>query len=130
MTRASEGLSTMLTADADDESVNAGTVGDWLLALQPSPPRALAVRLSELLAPYLKLPAQQAADSCLEAGEQLLDTLLASGSTSRGSALDLLAVDALVTYAFQATADDPRRLESRAARAMARIAALPGAVRD
>lgn len=109
------------------ESVSAGTVGDWLLALEPSPPRALASRLAEVLAPYLKLPEEQAAESCLEAGERLLDTLLASGSTSRGTALDLLAVDALVTYAFQATADDPRQLESRAARAMARIAALPGA---
>jgi len=106
-------------------SVGADTVGGWLQALQPSPPRALASRLSELLAPYLTRPCEQAAESCLEAGERLLDTLLASGSTSRGSALDLLAVDALVTYAFQATADDPRQLEARAARAMARIAALP-----
>jgi hypothetical protein len=54
--------------------------------------------------------------------------LLASGSTSRATALDLLAVDALVTYAFQAGADDPARLEERAARAMARIALLPAAL--
>jgi hypothetical protein len=130
MARATEGLSTVLSDEPVQEPLSASTVGEWLLALQPSPPRALALRLSELLAPYLKLPADEAPEACLEAGERLLDTLLASGSTSRNSALDLLAVDALVTYAFQATADDPRRLESRAARAMARIAALPGAVRD
>jgi len=65
-------------------------------------------------------------EACLEAGERLLDELLVSGSTSRGTALDLLAVDALVTYAFQAAADSPDRLEARAARAMARIASLPG----
>ena len=110
------------------ESVRAGTVGDWLLALEPTPPRALASRLSEVLAPYLALSSDHVADACLEAGEHLLDTLLASGSTSRGSALDLLAVDALVTYAFQAAADNPQQLEPRAARAMARIAELPGTV--
>ena len=130
MARATERLETGLGAEHGVESVSATTVGEWLLALQPSPPRALALRLSELLAPYLQLPGDEAPEACLEAGERLLDTLLTSGSTSRGSALDLLAVDALVTYAFQATADDPRRLESRAARAMARIAALPGVVRD
>ena len=67
-------------------------------------------------------------EACLEAGESLLDSLIASGSTSRATALDLLAVDALVTYAFQAGADDPARLEERAARAMARIALLPAAL--
>lgn len=112
------------------DSVSAGTVGDWLLALQPTPPRALALRLSELLAPYLAMSADRVPEVCLDAGERLLDALLTSGSTSRGSALDLLAVDALVTYAFQAAADDPQQLEPRAARAMARIAQLPVTVGD
>jgi hypothetical protein len=102
-----------------------GTVGAWLATLQPAPPSALAARLEELLGPYLALSADRVPDACLEAGERLLDTLLSSGSTSRGTALDLLAVDALVTYAFQAAADTPEQLEGRAARAMQRIAALP-----
>jgi hypothetical protein len=106
-----------------------GTVGAWLSTLQPAPPSALAARLEELLGPYLALSADRVPDACLEAGEQLLDTLLSSGSTSRGTALDLLAVDALVTYAFQAAADAPEQLESRAARAMQRIAALPAPTR-
>jgi hypothetical protein len=65
---------------------------------------------------------------CLDAGERLLDALLNAGTTSRATALDLLAVDALITYAFQAAADDPARLEQRAAMAMARIAALPASL--
>ncbi len=101
------------------------TVGAWLAALQPTPPPALVTRLAELLAPYQEQPVARVPDVCLEAGEQLLDALLSSGSTSRGTALDLLAVDALVTYAFQAGADEPQQLEVRAARAMQRIAALP-----
>lgn len=102
------------------------TVGEWVAAIDPRPPVALAERLGVLLAPFAMRSIDLLPESCLEAGEQLLDELLASGSTSRGTALDLLAVDALVTYAFQEAAHDPVRLEARAARAMARIAALPG----
>jgi len=101
------------------------TVGTWLATLTPPPPAALRARLDELLAPYRGQPVSQVPDACLEAGEHLLRELLASGSTSRGTALDLLAVDSLITYAFQATADVPEQLEVRAARAMERIAALP-----
>jgi hypothetical protein len=111
-----------LAKDVEPET----TVGDWLTALQPPPPPALFARLSTVLAAYVDLPQSQVPESCLAAGEQLLDELLASGSTSRGSALDLLAVDALVTYAFESAADAPSLLEARAARAMSRLAALPG----
>ncbi len=102
------------------------TVGDWLAALQPAPPPALAERLKLALAHVAAQAVDRVPEACLDAGEHLMDELLATGSTTRGSALDLLAVDALVTYAFQAAADSPERLEARAARAMARIAALPG----
>lgn len=102
------------------------SVGDWLASLQPSPPPALFERLQVALADYAGLPKDRVPESCLAAGEELLDRLLASGSTSRGSALDLLTVDALVTYAFESAADVPAALEARAARAMARIAAVPG----
>ena len=113
----------MRTADLPHST--RGSVGDWFAALQPAPPRALGLRLAQLLEPYANLPEHELPESCLAAGEQLLEGLLISGSTSRATALDLLAVDALITYAFQAAADDPARIESRAARAMERIAALP-----
>ena len=104
----------------------AATVGGWIASVEPRPPAALAARLEGLLQPYANDPAESAPEACLAAGERLLDALLNSGSTSRGTALDLLAVDALVTYAFQAAADAPDRLEARAARAMARIASITG----
>jgi hypothetical protein len=94
--------------------------------MEPRPPAALAQHLEGLLAPFASQPSERVPEVCLEVGERLLDSLLCSGSTSRGTALDLLAVDALVTYAFEAAADAPELIESRAARAMARIAALPG----
>ena len=105
------------------------TVGAWMARLEPAPPPALHHRLQELVATDAERPVHEVPEACLDAGERLLDTLLASGSTSRATALDLLAVDALITYAFQAAADAPARLEERVARAMVRIAALPGAMR-
>jgi hypothetical protein len=104
------------------------TVGGWFDALTPAPPEGLRVRLSALLQPFAQWPVQQVPEACLDAGERLLGDLLASGSTSRATALDLLAVDALVTYAFQAAADEPALLDARAARALASIAALPGSL--
>ena len=101
-------------------------MGAWIASVEPRPPEALAAHLEGLLRPFANDPADSVPEACLTAGERLLDELLASGSTSRGTALDLLAVDALVTYAFQAAADAPDRLDARAARAMARIASITG----
>jgi hypothetical protein len=105
------------------------TVGEWIAGVDPAPPPALHARLTALLSAASHRPVSELPEACLEAGERLLDSLLASGSTSRATALDLLAVDSLVTYAFQVAADSPEQMEERAARAMARIAALPGALR-
>lgn len=113
---------------AGEASAPVATVGDWIARLEPAPPVALHHRLRDLVAPSAHRPVAEVPEACLEAGEMLLDALLTSGSTSRATALDLLAVDALVTYAFQAAADDPNRLEERAARAMSRIASLPAAL--
>ena len=123
-----ERLSALPRSVSADQAASApASVGAWFATVEPPPPAALAVRLAQLLAPYAALPVAELPESCLHAGEKLLKGLLASGSTSRGTALDLLAVDALVTYAFQAAADEPARIEARAARAMAGIALLPNA---
>lgn len=106
----------------------ATTVGTWMARLEPAPPAALLERLQELLAHDVNRPAHEVPEVCLAAGERLLDALLQSGSTSRATALDLLAVDALVTYAFEAAADEPGRIVERATAAMQRIAALPDAL--
>jgi hypothetical protein len=104
------------------------TVGEWLAAIEPAPPAALHARLADLIAASGARPVADVPEVCLEAGERLLEALLEAGTTARATALDLLAVDALITYAFQAAADDPARLETRAAQAMSRIAALPSAL--
>lgn len=105
--------------------MGAVTVGEWFAQLQPHPPAALHARLSVLLAEHAGRPAADVADVCIDTGVALLERMLASSDTGRDQALDLLAVDSLVTYAFQAAADRSWEIEERAATAMARIAALP-----
>jgi hypothetical protein len=63
----------------------------------------------------------------LSAAERLFGRVLSAGCTSRTSALDLLVVDALVTYAFERASDEPARIEARADHAMATLASLPAA---
>lgn len=108
--------------------MEATTVREWLAGVTPPPPASLAARLGAVMAPYGDRPVADVPACCLEAGEALLESILASGSTSRDTALDLLTVDALVTYAFQEAAGDTESLEARAHRAMARIAAIPSRV--
>jgi hypothetical protein len=101
------------------------TVADWLEARTPCPPAALGARIAVVLGPdALAADAADASAHLLAAGERLAATLLASGSTSRESALDLLTADALVTYAFEAASEAPADLAARASDAMARIASL------
>ena len=96
----------------------------WLEGRRPAPPPALAERLRDALADVAGAADESVAERCLAAGERLLAGLLARGCGSRDAALDLLAADALVTYAFEAASAEPARLEERARRAMANLATI------
>jgi hypothetical protein len=63
-------------------------------------------------------------EALLATAESLLAELLALDCAGRDRALDLLAVDAMVTYAFEAAAESPETLATRATAAMASVAAL------
>lgn len=78
--------------------------------------------MDEVLAARGNDDRSRAADACLDAAESLLRDLLARPSAGREAALDLLTVDALVTYAFEAAALEPATIEARAADAMRRLA--------
>lgn len=69
-------------------------------------------------------PVADVPDVCIDTGIGLLNELLTSRTTTRADALDLLVVDALITYAFQEAAGNPMLLDRRASAAMSRIAAL------
>lgn len=105
-------------------------LAQWLDLRRPVPPPALRARLDAALGADLHADSADLSETLLAAGERLVRDLLAVDATSRDSALDLLAADALVTYAFEAASERPVDLARRAAAAMARIARLGGASDD
>lgn len=98
--------------------------GAWVAAHAEQPPHALRERLDAMLNAESAEPAMPVSPALFEAGRTLLSDILVHGSTQRAAALDLLTADALVTYAFEAAADEPALLGARAADAMRAIAAL------
>jgi len=82
----------------------------------------LAERIEETLGARCEQDAADATDLCVSAANDLLAKLLARPSAGRESALDLLTVDALVTYAFEAASRDPASLDRHATAAMSRLA--------
>ena len=105
-----------------------GPLADWLRTRMPAPPPLLLARIEALAgaAPDAVSGAVAApvADVLLDAAERAMRSALRGGCLTRDSAIDLLAIDAIVTYAFEAAADDPDLLESRTRRALQHIAAL------
>lgn len=115
--------------------MNAATL-DWLASRRPPAPPALQARIASALDDTALRPAGgppdewAIAERCLDAAVGLLDELLERPGAGREAALDLLTADALVTYAFEAAASNPERLDALARDAMLRTAALgvePGA---
>ncbi len=95
--------------------------GQWVAAHAEQPPAALRARLDAILNADGEPTDAAVSPALLDAGHALLSTILGSGSTQRDAALDLLTADALVTYAFEAAADDPAAIDARAAAAMRAI---------
>ena len=100
------------------------TVLAWLQSRTPPPPAAMTARVVEALGGRADEDASETFTACLDAAAALLEELLREEDLGRDSAIDLLAADALVTYAFEAAAADADELTDRAGAAMTRIAAL------
>jgi hypothetical protein len=103
------------------------TLGTWLDAVEPAPPTALAARLRDVLGATLESELASAPEQILVAAEALLLKMLSSGAATRTSAIDLLAVDALVTYAFELCSASPAHITPMSQNAMRRLAALGAA---
>ena len=97
-------------------------VSSWIRGRSPGPPSALVARIDEMVGRYAT--DGECADALLGVAESAMRVVLVDGCLTRASALDLLAVDAIITYAFEAAADDPPQLDERTAAALRRIAAL------
>ena len=93
----------------------------WLASRTPPAPAALAERVTAMTAEH---GGGAPVESLLASAEAAMAALLHDGCLTRSSALDLLAIDALVTYAFEAAADEPHLLDDRARRVLAMMASL------
>lgn len=100
------------------------TIAEWLTERDALTPPELRERVREALGSSLDRDAVEVPEAALTASEALLRHWLAADERARAGALELLAADALVTYAFEAAADSPTLLSERARQAMMRIAAL------
>jgi len=80
----------------------------WLQSRRPAPPRDLAAKLAECLAaaPDALLAAGSLAEVAGRLGVATLRTAVARQDATEAAAMDLLAADAFVTFAFEAAAEE------------------------
>lgn len=100
------------------------TVGDWLASRTPPPPEPLRSRIELALGTALGRPVADTERVCMEAAERVLARLFVDGEGQRREAADLLAADALVTYALEFAADAPESFGAHATRAIERFGQL------
>ncbi len=97
----------------------------FLAARTPAPPAALAKRLAELVAAAPDAPFVGGSMAVVAGhlGTWVLATVVERQRTASDTALDLLAADAFVTYAFEAAAEEGSDVTGLAARLLAEVPA-------
>jgi hypothetical protein len=93
----------------------------WIDAHSPIVPPSLAQRIGRAL-DVADAPPVSVDGVMIDASMNLLDAMLGEPDDSRRGAMTLLAADALITWAFEAAATQPARLDALASSAMQRIA--------
>lgn len=93
----------------------------WLATRDPEPPAPLAARIRDIVR---ETGTGETPPALLAAAVSTVEGLLRSNASTRPAALDLLAADALVTYAFELAADAPARLDELAVESMRRLSAV------
>jgi hypothetical protein len=107
------------------------TVRDWITGRAAGVPAELTTRILALLRADADKDAVAAGQLCMAAATRSLDELLAAGRYGRDSALDLLAIDALTTYAFEHACESGKpdavhALASDGARAVSQLSIARG----
>lgn len=102
------------------------TVGDWLAQRTPVAPDALRERVALQLGDARGAPAATASEACTAAGVRVVETLISTDCSQRQNAIDLLAADALVTYAIESAAERSADFAAEMDRLVARVAAVAG----
>ena len=105
-------------------------VRDWVAQHSELVPESLSERIMTMLGSDATADAGRASEVCLNAATRALNALLASGRYERDSALDLLAIDALTTFAYEHASDnggDPATIKSLAVNGSKSLSHIPSA---
>ena len=101
-------------------------VRDWVGERLPTAPPALRERVSFQLAEAGRAPAGEAAERLAAAGVRVVDSLISTDCSARENAIDLLAADALVTYAIESAAETSGDFAAAMDAMVLRVAAVAG----
>ena len=94
---------------------------EWLGSRQPAPPDALLARMRAEIRKLGISESDADPKALADAGTSILKTLDDVGCSERAAALDLLAADALFTYAFEAAAGSKAEVESVASYVLQKV---------
>jgi hypothetical protein len=101
------------------------TFGAWLDTRMDGVPGELKARLGEVIPAHTRVvPVAEAIEELPAVAAQYLNRIVAGGCTTRESALDLLALDALVTYLVEAGAAIGVETDTWALRLMSQLASV------
>jgi hypothetical protein len=99
-------------------------VRDWVGERLPTAPPALRERVTFQLGDAGRAASGEAAEQLAAAGVRVVDSLISTDCAARQNAIDLLAADALVTYAIESAADTSRDFAAAMDAMVMQIAAL------
>jgi len=105
--------------------VSRASVRSWLQSRQPAPPAELAAKLAQCVdaAPEAVLAGGSVAEVMGALGTWLLSAAVDGQRLAHDSAMDLLAADAFVTYAFEAASEEAADVAVLATRLLQRVGA-------
>jgi hypothetical protein len=100
------------------------TLESWLDSRRPPPPPRLMDRMRAALHESGQTANTDLVQGARAASIHLLRSILAQGEGTRAMALDLLAADALMTYACESACEQPESIERATADSVEAVMAL------
>jgi hypothetical protein len=105
--------------------VTRSSIRAWLAEREPAPPAELAAKLAQCVdaAPEAVLASNSVAEVVGAIGTWLLQSVVERQRTAYDAAVDLLAADAFVTYAFEAASEEGTDVAGLANQLLTRVRA-------
>jgi hypothetical protein len=114
-----------VTPSPDTPPSDTSSLNEWLAAREQDVPDELKTHIRAAMHDALQLPlGAGGVDALVQGARDRLSILLDSDPTSRSAAIDLLTVDALLTYALEAIASQRVNIDERIVRMLREIASI------